>query len=210
MARYREANCRLCRRENQKLFLKGQRCYSKKCSQEKRPYPPGQKGESGGSRRRPSDYAVQLREKQKLRTIYGLLEKPFRRYVEAAERAQGVTGEVLLQLLERRLDNVVYRAGLAASRAEARQLVVHNHFTVNGQRVNIPSYQVRPGDVVKVQDKSKQAGPFKELRAMGGVPVPEWLLVDGPNLSVSIQTLPSRDQIEVGVDEQQVVEFYSR
>jgi small subunit ribosomal protein S4 len=209
MARYRGATCRLCRRENQKLFLKGQRCFSNKCSQEKRPYPPGQQGEGGGSRRRPSDYATQLREKQKLRNAYGLLERPFRRYVATAERAEGVTGEVLLQLLERRLDNVVYRGGVASSRSEARQLVGHNHFTVNGQRVNIASYQVRPGEVVKVQDKSKQAGPFKQLRS-AGAPVPEWLSVDLPNLTITVNALPVREQIEVAVDEQQVVEFYSR
>jgi len=210
MARYREAICRLCRRENQKLFLKGPRCYSAKCSQERRPYPPGQQGGSGGSRRRPSDYGMQLREKQKLRNTYGMLEKPFRRYVAAAERAEGVTGEVLLQLLERRLDNVVYRSGLARSRAEARQLVAHKHFMVNGHRVNIPSYQVRAGDLVKVQDKSKAAGPFKELGAGAGLPVPGWLSVDLSNLSAAINALPARDQIEVAVDEQQVVEFYSR
>jgi small subunit ribosomal protein S4 len=210
MARYRDAICRLCRRENQKLFLKGQRCYTNKCAQERRPYPPGQQGESGGSRRRPSDYGIQLREKQKLRNIYGLLEKPFRRYVDTAERAMGVTGEVLLQLLERRLDNVFYRSGLASSRAEARQLVSHQHLTVNGRRVNVPSFQVRAGDVIKVQDKSKTAGPFKELRSVGGVPVPEWLSVDAANLTITINNLPTRDQIEVGVDEQQVVEFYSR
>ncbi len=209
MARYRGAVCRLCRRESQKLFLKGQRCYSNKCSVDRRPYPPGQQGESGGSRRRPSDYGAQLREKQKMRNAYGLLERPFRRYVAAADRAEGVTGEVLLQLLERRLDNVVYRAGLAGSRAEARQLVGHNHFTVNGQRVNIASYQVRVNDVVKVQDKSKQAGPFKELRA-AGAPVPEWISVDLPNLSVTVSALPAREQIVMDVDEQQVVEFYSR
>lgn len=209
MARYRGAVCRLCRRENQKLFLKGQRCYSNKCSVDKRPYPPGQQGEGGGSRRRPSDYGAQLREKQKLRNAYGLLERPFRRYVEAAERAEGVTGEVLLQLLERRLDNAVYRAGLASSRAQARQLVVHNHFTVNGHRVNIPSYQVRVNDVIRVQEKSKQAAPFKEL-ASAGMPVPEWLSVDLPNLSVTVAALPVREQIAADVDEQQVVEFYSR
>jgi small subunit ribosomal protein S4 len=210
MARYREAVCRICRREGGQLFLKGQKCYGPKCTVQKKPYPPGQGGEQRAQRRRPSDYGMQLREKQKMRAIYGLLEGQFRRYITTAVRAGGVTGEVLLQLLERRLDNVVYRSGLGASRSEARQLVTHGHFTVNGRLTNIPSYQVRAGDVIKVKDASKSAGPFKELKAAGGKPIPEWLGVEYENQAVTVNAIPTREQIDTAVDEQQVVEFYSR
>jgi small subunit ribosomal protein S4 len=210
MARYREAVCRLCRREGQQLFLKGQKCYGPKCAVQKKAYPPGQGGETRAQRRRTSDYGKQLREKQKMRTIYGLLEGQFRRYVSDAERADGVTGEVLMQLLERRLDNVVYRAGFSASRSEARQLVVHGHFRCNDRRMNVPSYSVRAGDVIKVKDQSKQDGPFKELASAGGRPLPEWLLVDYAAQTITVQALPTREQIDTVVDEQQVVEFYSR
>lgn len=210
MARYREAVCRICRREGGQLFLKGPKCYGPKCTVLKKAYPPGQGGETRAQRRRPSDYGVQLREKQKVRAIYGLLEKQFRRYVDAAMRAPGVTGEVLMQLVERRLDNVVYRAGIAASRAEARQLVSHAHFTVNDRLVNIPSYQVRPGDVVKVKEADRTTAPFKELKAAAGRPIPEWLTVDYASFGVTVNAIPSREQIDTQVDEQQVVEFYSR
>lgn len=210
MARYREAICRICRREGGQLFLKGSKCYGPKCTVQKKAYPPGQGGETRAHRRRPSDYGKQLREKQKLRAIYGLLERQFRRYVTAAVRAGGVTGEVLMQLLERRLDNALYRAGFAASRSEARQLVTHGHFTVNNHLVNIPSYQVRAGEVIKVKDASKSAGPFKEMKAAAGRPIPEWLGVEYENLTVTVNAIPTREQIDTQVDEQQVVEFYSR
>lgn len=192
------------------MFLKGQRCFGQRCPQTKKAYPPGQGGEQRMARRRVSDYGKQLREKQKMRTIYGVLEKQFRGYIAQAERAVGVTGEVLLQLLERRLDNVIYRAGLAASRSEARQLVSHGHFQMNDKRMNIPSALVRPGDVIKVKENSKQAGPFKELKSAAGRPLPEWMTVDYANLTVSINAVPAREQIDTLVDEQQVVEFYSR
>ncbi|MGE5531786.1 MAG: 30S ribosomal protein S4 [Bacteroidota bacterium] len=210
MARYREAICRLCRREGQQLFLKGQKCFGPKCTVQKKSYPPGQGGETRAQRRRVSDYGKQLREKQKLRAIYGVLEGQFRRYIAAAERSEGVTGEILMQLLERRLDNIVYRAGFASSRSEARQLIVHGHFRLNDRRMNVPSYSARPGDVVKVKDQSKQDGPFKELKSAGGRPLPEWLAVDYGTLSITVQNLPAREQIDAIADEQQVVEFYSR
>lgn len=210
MARYREAICRLCRREGQQLFLKGQKCFGPKCTVQKKSYPPGQGGEARAQRRRISDYGKQLREKQKLRAIYGVLESQFRRYMAAADRSEGVTGEILMQLLERRLDNIVYRAGFASSRSEARQLIVHGHFRLNDRRMNVPSYSARPGDVVKVKDQSKQDGPFRELKSAGGRPLPEWLAVDYGTLSVTVQNLPAREQIDSIADEQQVVEFYSR
>jgi small subunit ribosomal protein S4 len=190
--------------------LKGQKCYGNKCVIKKKAYPPGQGGETRAQRRRLSDYGKQLREKQKIRTIYGVLEGQFRRYVGHAERSEGVTGEILMQLLERRLDNVVYRAGFAASRSEARQLVVHGHFRCNDKRMNVPSYETKLGDVIKVKDQSKQDGPFKELKSAGGKPLPEWLEVDYANLTVTVASLPTRAQIDTLVEEQQVVEFYSR
>lgn len=210
MARYRQAICRLCRREGQQLFLKGQRCFGQRCPQTKKSYPPGQGGEQRAQRRRMSDYGKQLREKQKLRFSYGVLEKQFRSYIAAADRAEGVTGEVLMQLLERRLDNVMYRAGFAPSRAASRQMVSHAHLMLNDKRMNIPSAQVRPGDVIKVKDNSKQATPFKEMKNAGGRPIPEWMTVDYDNLTITINALPTREQIDTLVDEQQVVEFYSR
>ncbi len=210
MARYTEAVCRICRREGAQLYLKGQKCYGPKCTVQKKAYPPGQGGEQRAQRRRPSDYGLQLREKQKMRAIYGLLEKQFRRYVGAALRAGGVTGEVLMQLLERRLDNVVYRAGFAASRAEGRQLVSHGHFTVNNGLVNIPSYQLRAGDVVRVKESDRSTAPFKELKSAGGRPIPEWITVEYENYAATVNAIPTREQIDTEVDEQQVVEFYSR
>ncbi|MBU0610570.1 MAG: 30S ribosomal protein S4 [Armatimonadetes bacterium] len=210
MARYTDAVCRICRREGTQLYLKGQKCYGPKCTVQKKAYPPGQGGEQRAQRRRPSDYGLQLREKQKMRAIYGLLEKQFRRYVGAALRAGGVTGEVLMQLLERRLDNIVYRAGFAASRAEGRQLVSHGHFTVNNGLVNIPSYQVRAGDVVRVKESDRSTAPFKELKSAGGRPIPEWITVEYENYAATVNAIPTREQIDTEVDEQQVVEFYSR
>lgn len=210
MARYREAVCRVCRREGQALFLKGQKCSSAKCTIQKKAYPPGQGGETRAQRRRVSDYGAQLREKQKARHIYGVLERQFRRYVADADRAEGVTGEVLMQLLERRLDNVIYRAGFAASRSEARQLVVHSHFYCNDKRMNVPSMRVRPGDVIKVKEQSKQTAPFRELKNAAGRPIPEWLDVDYAALTVTVNALPTREQIDTQIEEQQIVEFYSR
>ena len=174
MARYTDANCRLCRREGQKLFLKGDRCYSTKCAMERRGYAPGQHGQG---RSKASDYALQLREKQKTKRFYGLQETQFRNLFDKADRKSGITGENLLILLETRLDNVVFRLGFASSRKEARQLVNHGHFTVNGKKVNIPSYTVKPGDVIKVKEKSTNSPKFKEVKEMT-ITVPEWVSVD--------------------------------
>ena len=210
MARYKGPVCRKCRREGQKLFLKGQRCYGPKCAWEKKQYPPGQSGE-GGSRRRPSDYAMQMREKQKLRGFYSVLEKPFRKYVRQAERMDGVAGENLLRLLECRLDNVVYRAGMAQSRKEARQLVAHRHFTVNGHIVDVASVRVRPGDVVKCRDKSKDIAPVAAAAASaGGRPQLSWLQVDLGTRTATMVSMPERAEIDTQVDEQTIIEFYSR
>lgn len=208
MARKTGPVCRECRKEGAKLFLKGSRCYSPKCSFERRPYPPGQDGEDR-RRRRPSDYAQQLREKQKMRSIYRVDEKQFRRYVNRAERKEGVTGDILAQQLERRLDNVVYRAGFARSRDEARTLVGHRHFEVNGRVVNIPSYQVRQGDVVTVSESSMDIEPIAAARQLSPE-VPEWLDVDREEGEAVVEVLPRRDQIELEANEQQVIEFYSR
>lgn len=211
MARYKGPVCRLCRREGQKLFLKGQRCTSPKCSFEKKQYPPGQFGESGLRRRRTSDYGTQLREKQKLRNMYGILEKPLRRYVEHAERMDGVAGENLLRILEARLDNVVYRAAMGASRAEARQLVNHGHITVNGRVVSVASFHVRPGDVVKVRDKSRDIAPVAAASgAAGGRTALSWLQSDPENRTATMIAVPERAEIEADVDEQMIIEFYSR
>ncbi|GAB6158665.1 30S ribosomal protein S4 [Desulfotomaculum varum] len=208
MARYTGPQCRLCRREGLKLYLKGDRCYTGKCAVDRRSYAPGQHGQS---RKKISEYGIQLRAKQKARRIYGVLEKPFRNYFEKAERQAGVTGENLLRLLERRLDNVVYRLGLASSRVEARQLVRHGHFTVNGRKVNIPSFQVRVGDEIAVRDKSKESPRIKELveRAADRTP-PAWLEYDSQEARGRVVALPSRDQIDVPVEEHLIVELYSR
>uniref|UniRef100_A0A7C2EJ16 Small ribosomal subunit protein uS4 n=1 Tax=Ammonifex degensii TaxID=42838 RepID=A0A7C2EJ16_9THEO len=208
MARYTEARCRLCRREGIKLYLKGDRCYGNRCAIERRNFPPGQHGRA---RRKFTEYAVQLREKQKARRIYGLLEAQFRNYFEKAERQRGITGENLLRLLERRLDNVVYRLGLAASRTEARQLVRHGHFKVNGRRVTIPSYLVRVGDKIGVADGSRESLRLKELieRAAQGTP-PAWLSYDAEAATGEVVSYPTRDQIDVPVKEQLIVELYSR
>jgi small subunit ribosomal protein S4 len=208
MARYTGADCRLCRRETTKLFLKGDRCYSDKCGVERRPFPPGQ---AGKRRPRDSEYRTQLREKQKTKRIYGLLEKQFRNYYEIANRQTGITGENLLRLLETRLDNVVYRLGFAKSRDEARQLVRHGHFTVNGRRVNIPSYRVRPGESVAVAEKSRDLLVIKTaLIASEKTEVPGWLEVDIEKLSGKVLSLPTREQIDAPVKEQLIVELYSK
>jgi small subunit ribosomal protein S4 len=208
MARYKDARCRQCRREGTRLFLKGDRCYTPKCGVERRTYPPGQHGQR---RRKVSDYGLQLREKQKLRTIYGVLERQFRRYFEQAERRPGVTGENLLQLLERRLDNVVYRLSFAGSRSQARQLVAHGHFLVNGRQLNVPSYIVRAGDLIEVGAGSKQAEPIQvNLSAAGSRRLPEWLELEPAQMRGRVMSLPRREQMEVEAQEQLVVEYYSR
>jgi len=209
MARYTDARCRQCRREGVRLFLKGDRCYTPKCAVERRAYPPGQHGQ--GRRRKMSDYGLQLREKQKLRKIYGVLERQFRGYFERAERRPGVTGESLLQLLELRLDNVVYRLGFAGSRSQARQLVSHAHFRVNGRMVNVASYATKPGDVIEVRGSSRQLEPIQvSLSAVGSRRMPEWLELELENLRGRILSLPRREDIDVEAQEQLVVEYYSR
>ncbi|MCL2057837.1 MAG: 30S ribosomal protein S4 [Oscillospiraceae bacterium] len=208
MARYTDASCRLCRREAQKLFLKGERCYTKKCSAEKRAYAPGQHGQQ---RKKQSEYGLQLREKQKAKRFYGVLERQFGSYFDMAVKRRGVTGTNLLQILESRLDNVVYRLGLASSRAEARQLVRHAHFTVNGQKVNIPSYLVKPGDVVALRQKSRSIDKFKSiLEITGSKIVPAWLEFDYDNLSGRVVSLAAREDVDVQVSEHLIVELYSK
>lgn len=209
MARYSEAACRLCRRENLKLFLKGDRCYTDKCAFERRSYPPGQHGQRRG--RKISDYGIQLREKQKVKRIYGVLEKQFRKYYTRADRQKGITGTNLLILLERRLENIVYRMGFASSRNQARQLVRHNHFTVNGRKVNIPSYQVKIGDVIEAREKSRKS-PFI-LEAMETVvrrEMPSWLEVDGSNFRGIVKEFPNREELTMPINEQLIVELYSK
>lgn len=208
MARYSGSVCRLCRRENLKLFLKGERCYTDKCAIERRNYPPGQHGQ-----RRPkfSEYSVQLREKQKVKRMYGLLEKQFRRTFELAERVKGITGEALLVLLERRLDNVTYRLGFASSRADARMLVRHGHIVVNGRRVTIPSYFIRAGDVVTVKDQSRKLD--RVVAALEGAQrrgVPEWVELDREGVSGKIKYLPARGDITAPINEKLIVELYSK
>jgi small subunit ribosomal protein S4 len=208
MAVYNGPVCRLCRRDGVKLFLKGERCYTSKCAIERRKYPPGQHGQR---QRKLANYGVQLREKQKLKRIYRVLERQFRSYFQEAVRRKGVTGETLLQLLETRLDNAVFRLGFALSRRQARQLVNHGHFLVNGKKVNIPSYQLRPGDQVTVRERSKEAGAIKEsLASTGGRRVPEWLSLDLAALSGRLGAIPTREQIDTQVNEALIVEFYSR
>ena len=208
MARYTGAVCRLCRREGQKLFLKGERCYSEKCSVGLRGYAPGQHGQG---RKKSSEYGMQLRAKQTARRFYGVQENQFHHYFEIAERKQGITGDNLLRILESRLDNVVYRVGFASSRAEARQLVGHGHYEVNGKRVDIPSYLLKAGDVVSVCEKSRGSEKMKAvIEANGARPVPEWIDVDREKLTAKVIALPTREQIEAPVDEQLIVEFYSK
>ena len=208
MARYTGAVCRLCRREGAKLFLKGDRCYTEKCSFSRREYAPG---EAGRKRVKESEYRMQLREKQKTKRLYGLLEKQFHHYYEMASRQQGVTGENLLRILESRLDNVVYRLGFAKSRAEARQQVRHGHIYVNGRRVDIPSFRVRPGDLVSVAPKAREMLVIKSaLISNERVQVPAWLAVDIETLQGSVLSLPNRDQIDADIREQLIVELYSK
>ena len=208
MARYTGPSCRLCRREGCKLFLKGDRCYTDKCAIERRDYAPG---EAGRKRVKESEYRMQLREKQKTKRIYGLLEKQFHHYYEMANRQQGVTGENLLRILESRLDNVVYRLGFAKSRAEARQQVRHGHILVNGRRVDIPSYRVRPGDLIAVAPKARDMLVIKSaLISNERVSVPAWLEVDIEKLQGSVLSLPTRDQIDSDIREQLIVELYSK
>ncbi|NKB65532.1 MAG: 30S ribosomal protein S4 [Candidatus Latescibacteria bacterium] len=207
MSRYTGPNCRFCRREGTKLFLKGERCALEKCAFERRSYEPGQHGQ--GRRRKQSDYSVQLRAKQQLARIYGVREKQFRGYYKKASRATGVSGEILLRLLETRLDNIVYRLGFAPSRKAARQLVRHNHLTVNGKRVNIPSYIANPGDVVQVAEKSRQLEFIQESMRRSREMV-SWLAVDKVNLQGTVVERPVRDEIPTVAEEQLVIEFYSR
>lgn len=209
MARYTGPVCRLCRREQVKLFLKGDRCYTAKCPMSRqKTAPPGQ---HGLSRRKQGEYLMQLREKQKARRIYGVLERQFRRYFERAAKAKGVTGQYLLQLLETRLDNGVYRIGLAASRSEARQLVRHGHFTVNGRRVDIPSFQLRPGDVIAVAESSRRSPRIQQMAAgLSKRGTPQWLILDAAALKATVSRLPVRDEIDVPVQEHLIIELYSK
>ncbi len=208
MARHIDPVCKLCRREGEKLFLKGDRCYSPKCAMERRPHPPGP---ARRFRAKESDYGNQLREKQKVRRIYGVFEKQFRRYFKRAQRMKGVTGTNLLIILESRLDNVVYRLGFADSRAQARQLVRHGHFAVNGRKTDIPSFSVKPGDEIAVRDRSKSNAYFKErAQTITDSKVPGWLKQDAGNLSGSVIAEPTREDIDFTLNEQLIVEYYSR
>ena len=206
MARHTDAVCRLCRREGMKLFLKGERCYSTKCSMEKRSFPPGQHGQG---RKKVSEYGLQLREKQKAKRFYGLQEAQFRNTFDKASRKTGITGENLLIMLETRLDNVVFRLGFASSRKEARQLVTHGHFQVNGKKVDIPSYTVSVGDVIKIKEKSTNSPKFKEIKEMS-ITVPAWVSVDVEKLEGKIVAMPVRDDIDTPIAEHLIVELYSK
>lgn len=208
MARYTGPSCKLCRREAVKLFLKGERCYTDKCSFDRRPYPPGQHGQR---RMKFTEYGIRLREKQKVRRIYGMLERQFRSYFEKADRTKGVTGEALLGFLERRLDSVAYRLGYAWTRADGRQLVRHKHVLVNGRILNVPSYLVKPGDVITLKERSRDKVRVQSGQA--GVErrgVPEWLELDKETLTGTVKTLPNREEITLPIQEQLIVEFYSR
>ncbi|MDD2227080.1 MAG: 30S ribosomal protein S4 [Clostridia bacterium] len=206
MARLLDAKCRQCRREGVKLFLKGERCTSKKCSVERRPVVPGQ---HGMGRKRTTQYASQLREKQKVKRTYGILEKQFRGYYEAATRMKGKVGESMLSLIERRLDNVVYRMGIGASRAECRQIVNHGHITVNGKRVDIPSFIVKVGDVISIKENKRDIEMFKSLKGMKVV-MPKWLEFDTEKLTGKVLALPERDDVDMNIQEQLIIELYSR
>ena len=208
MARYTGSVCRFCRRENQKLFLKGDRCFTEKCSFERRAYPPGQHGQG---RIKFSEYGLQLREKQKVRRMYGLLEKQFRNLFAKADRLRGITGENFLGMLERRLDNVVYRAGFANSRSEARQLVRHGHFIVNGKRIDIPSLQVSKGDVVAIREKSHNLTQVKAaMEAAKRREIPQWLEVSPSAFTATVRDLPARDDVTAPIEERLIVELYSK
>ena len=206
MSRYTDANCKLCRREGQKLFLKGERCYSSKCALERRNYAPGQHGQA---RKKMSDYGIQFREKQKAKRFYGMQETQFRNLYEKAAKKAGKTGENLLILLETRMDNVVFRLGFASSRKEARQLVTHGHFTVNGKKADIPSMELKAGDVIRVKEKSQSSPKFKEVKEMA-ITVPSWMSVDVEKLEGKIVTLPTRADIDTPVAEHLIVELYSK
>ncbi len=211
MGRYRGSVCRLCRREGMKLFLKGERCYTPKCAFERRPYPPGIHGQANRFRRKQSDYALQLREKQKVKRIYGVLERQFRNYFKEASRRKGLTGTMLLSILESRLDNVVYRLGFADSRAQARQLVRHGHFEVNGRKVDIPSYRVKPGDIIRVREKSRKNAFFRDrAELLAERQIPDWLELDIENLTGRVLARPQRHHIDLPINEQLIVEYYSR
>ena len=210
MARYTGPSCRLCRREGCKLHLKGERCNSDKCSLNRRAQAPGQHG-AANNRRRVKEYSLQLREKQKAKRYYGILEKQFKNYFEKADRKEGQTGENLLTMIERRLDNVVYRMGMAESRKEARQLVLHGHFTVNGKKVNIPSYEVSTGDVVALKENSRKLGKFKMLiEDINARTIPAWMDVDKENIVATIKELPKREDIDFPFEEHLIVELYSK
>ena len=206
MSRYTDANCKLCRREGQKLFLKGERCYSTKCALEKRNYAPGQHGQA---RKKQSDYGNQLREKQKAKRFYGVQETQFRNLFDKAAKKSRKTGDNLLIMLETRLDNAVFRLGFAASRKEARQLVTHGHFTINGKKANIPSMEVKAGDVIAVKSRSQQSPKFKEIKDMQ-ITVPQWMDVDVNKLEGKILALPTREQIDTPIAEHLIVELYSK
>jgi len=208
MARYTGPVCRLCRREGMKLFLKGDRCYTGKCAIDRRAYAPGQHGQSRG--KKPTEYGIQLREKQKVRRIYGVQEKQFRSYYDKANRQKGIVGENLLRLLERRLDNVVFQLGFATSRPEARQLVRHGHFTVNGRRVDIPSFLVRVGDIVGVKEASKSSPRLKEILSSLDRTPPKWMSLDANAATGTIIALPDREDIQLPIQEHLIVEKYSR
>ncbi len=208
MARYKDEQCRICRREGQKLFLKGSRCYTDKCSISRRNYAPGQNGQK---RKKLSEYGTQLREKQKTKSFYGVSEKQFRKYFDMASSSRGKTGEVLLQILETRLDNVVYRLGYGASRAQARMLITHGAFEVNGQKVDIPSYLVKNGDVISVREIRKDNDVIKlNVEANAARPVPEWLKKDAQNLNGKVVRLPAREDVDIPVEEHLIVELYSK
>ncbi|MCE2462314.1 MAG: 30S ribosomal protein S4 [Dehalococcoidia bacterium] len=208
MGRYAGPVCRLCRRVGEKLFLKGERCFTPRCAIERRRTPPGNQS---GRRRRVSDHGIQLREKQKARYIYGIMEGQFRRYMSQAFKRPGVTGQYLLELLERRLDNAVYRLGFAESRRQARQLVLHGHFTVNGRKTNIPSYMLRPGDVIAWKESHKQRDFFKALTEdIPKRPVPSWLDLDTNNMTGNVSSVPAEEDLESAIDTRLIVEFYSR
>ncbi|HUU50389.1 MAG TPA: 30S ribosomal protein S4 [Nitrospinota bacterium] len=208
MARYRDSVCRLCRREGMKLFLKGEKCLGEKCAIEKKHYAPGQHGQRRGKL---SDYALQLREKQKAKRYYGVLEKQFRNYFKKADKKKGITGEILLRMLECRLDNLTYLMGFANSRSQARQLVRHNHFTINGNKVNIPSYQVKIGDVIEVGEKSRNIEPIKNaLERAEQRGLPQWIEVDKKQMKGTIVGLPTREDTTIPIQEQLIVELYSK
>lgn len=209
MARYTGASCRLCRRENLKLFLKGDRCYGDKCSFERRPYGPGQHGQRRSGKF--SDYQIQLREKQKVKRIYGVLEKQFRRYYFRAEKKKGITGTNLLILLECRLDNMIYRMGFASSRNQARQLIRHNHFSVNGRKVNIASFQLKVGDLVEVREKSRKEQVIIEaLETVVRRGIPNWIEIEKENYKGTLKALPNREELTMPIQEQLIVELYSK